>query len=94
MAGLFHFWSCLLQDHFNAGMFKDFQAAAWRQSEQSHTEGLNSLFAFYSYGLEKTFRPSVYQAFEQDALKVSSSCCMPDRERKLLPSFGNLLLLF
>ena len=71
MASLFHFWSCLLQDHFNAGMFDDFRATAWLQSEQGHAEGLNSLLAFYSYGLEKTFRPSVYQAFELDALKVT-----------------------
>ena len=70
LAGLFHFWSCILRDHFNTGMLEDFRATAWLQSSQGHFEGLNSLFAFYSYGLEKHFRASVYQAFEQDALKV------------------------
>ena len=72
MANLFHFWSCLLRDHFNAGMFDDFRSTAWLQSQQGHLEGLNSLFAFYSYGLEKSFRPSLYKAFEQDALKVGT----------------------
>ena len=59
-----------MRDHLHAGMLEDFRATAWLQASAGHVEGLNSLFAFYSYGLEKNFRSSVYQLFEQDALKV------------------------
>ena len=59
-----------MRDHYNAGVLEDFRATAWLQAGAGHMDGLNSLFAFYSYGLEKIFRPSVYQLFEQDALKV------------------------
>lgn len=54
----------------NTTMYSEFKRLAVEDFSHNYKYGMECLFRFFSYGLEKTFRLDVYQDFEDTTLKV------------------------
>ena len=70
MNTLFRFWCYFMRDNYNERMHKDFIKFAWEDAEHNYNYGIECLFRFYSYGLEKKFKPEMYLEFEAMTLRV------------------------
>lgn len=64
------FWCYFLRDNMNDTMLEDFVRLAWEDAEHNYNYGIECLFRFYSYGLEKKFDAPMYKEFERMTLRV------------------------
>jgi la-related protein 1 len=65
MNTLFRFWTHFLRDHLSRSMLKDFKRFALEDASATppYRYGIECLYRFYSYGLEKKFRQDLFLDF-------------------------------
>ena len=88
---MFRFWCYFMRDNYNERMHKDFVRLAWEDADHDYNYGLECLFRFYSYGLEKKFKPEMYSEFEAMTVRVrerGTKSYIPIYGR--ICSFGNM----
>ncbi|MGH0171728.1 UNVERIFIED_CONTAM: hypothetical protein FKN15_007750 [Acipenser sinensis] len=50
-------------------MYEEFKQLSLEDAKENNRYGLECLFRFYSYGLEKRFRPDIFKDFQEETLR-------------------------